>query len=199
MCVDRYSARPERWSEVLQNPRNLSKALQARRCDTSNSVGKTGRHSQRNSGAVSSMVPAMGPRGLWKTTARPVEPSNVPNYFQVTALAHADATFSQYLTADRINATRLLRVFPASNPEFSLHLSNEHLSERTIHFEAIRKNSLRFVWFEKRSDCQRVYKSRGTPAGLQKAQMVRHRSLSSRSQAKSNGPRVLGWREGCAA
>jgi len=59
------------------------------------------------------MVPAMIRLGLWKTTARPVEPSNVPNYFQVTALAHADATFSQYLTADRINAAKLLRVlFP---------------------------------------------------------------------------------------
>jgi hypothetical protein len=103
------------------------------------------------------MVPAMSRRGLWKTTARPVEPSNVPNYFQVTALAHADATFSQYLTADRINAARLLRVlFHASNLEFSLHLSNEHLAERTIRFEAICQNLLGFVWFEKRSDCQRV-------------------------------------------
>jgi len=83
------------------------------------------------------MVPAMSRLGLWKTTARPVEPSNVPNYFQVTALAHADATFSQYLTADRINAARLLRVlFHASNLEFSLHLSNEHFAERTIRFEA---------------------------------------------------------------
>jgi len=161
---------------------------------------ETDRHSQRNSGAVSSMVPAMSRRGLWKTTARPVEPSNVPNYFQVTALAHADATFSQYLTADRINAARLLRVlFHASNLEFSLHLSNEHLAERTIRFEAICQNLLGFVWFEKRSDCQRVYKCRGTPAGSQKAEMVRHRSLSSRSQAKSNGPRVRWWREGWAA
>ena len=102
---------------------------------------ETDRHSQRNSGAVSSMVPAMSRRGLWKTTAGPVEPSNVPNYFQVTALAHADATFSQYLTADRINAAKLLRVlFRASNLEFSLHLSNEHLAERTIRFEAICQN-----------------------------------------------------------
>jgi hypothetical protein len=68
-------------------------------------------------------------------------PSDVPNYFQVTALAHAEATFSQYLTADRINAARLLRVlFQASNLEFLLHLSNEHLAERTIRFEAICQN-----------------------------------------------------------
>jgi hypothetical protein len=66
----------------------------------------------------------------------------------VTALAYADATFSQHLTADRINAAKPLRVlFHASKLEFSLHLSNKHLAERTIHFEAIRKNSPGFVWF----------------------------------------------------
>ena len=99
-----------------------------------------------------------------ETTAWPVERSNVPNYFQATALAHTDATFSQYLSADRINAARLLRVlFLSIEPAaFSLHPSNERLAERTIRFDAICQNLLGFGWFEKRSDCQRVYMQRST-------------------------------------